>query len=151
MREAVATFVQDGASVLLGTGLEGMIPFAVGHEIIRQGKRDLTLLGPISDMLFDQMIGASCVACVRAAWVGNVSAGLAHNFRRAVEEQVPRPIEVHDYSNFTFALALHAAALGVPYVPTRSLLGSDLLAHNPGLSEISSPYDVTKLVAVQAL
>jgi glutaconate CoA-transferase subunit A len=102
-------------------------------------------------MLFDQIIGAGCVASVKAAWVGNVSAGLAHNFRRAVEEQVPRSIEVHDYSNFTFALALHAAALGVPYVPTRSLLGSDLLRANPGLSQISSPYDDTALVAVQAL
>jgi glutaconate CoA-transferase subunit A len=151
MRDAVAHLVPDGASVLLGAGLEGMIPFAVGHEIMRQGKRNLTLLGPISDMLFDQMLGAGCASCVKAAWVGNVSAGLGHNFRRAVEHGVPRPVEVHDYSNLTFALALQAAAWGVPYLPTRSLLGSDLLRANPGLSTIRSPYDAIPLVAVQAL
>jgi glutaconate CoA-transferase subunit A len=151
LHDAVAQFVPEGTSVLLGAGLEAMIPFAVGHEIIRQRKRNLTLLGPISDMLFDQMIGAGSVSCVKAAWVGNVSAGLGHNFRRAVERGVPRHVEVHDYSNFTFSLALQAAAWGLPYLPTRSLLGSDLLKTNPGLHVISSPYDATALVAVRAL
>jgi len=150
MREAVARFVSDGASVLLGAGLEGLIPFAAGHEIIRQGKRDLTLMGPISDMLFDQMIGSGCAKRVVAAWVGNVSAGLGHNFRRAVEEGHPRRIEVHDHSNFTFALALQAAAQGVPYLPTKTALGTDLLKTNPGLQLIASPYDGAPLVAVRA-
>lgn len=151
MRAAVERFVPDGASVLLGAGLEGLIPFAAGHEIMRQRKRDLTLVAPISDMLLDQMIGAGCAARVQAAWVGNVSAGLGHNFRRAVEAGVPRPIEVHDYSNFTLALALQAAAQGVPYLPTLSTLGTDLLQTNPGLSVIASPYDGRPLVAVRAL
>lgn len=102
-------------------------------------------------MLFDQLIGAGCASCVKAAWVGNVSAGLGHNYRRAVEQRVPCALEVHDYSNFTFALALHAAALGVPYIPTHSALGSDLLKANPGLTLIRSPYDGTPLVAVRAL
>jgi glutaconate CoA-transferase subunit A len=101
-------------------------------------------------MLLDQIIGAGCAARVLAAWVGNVSAGLAHNFRRAVEEGIPRPIEVHDYSNFTFALALQAAAQGVPYLPTRTVLGSDLLRSNPGLQPIASPYGGEPLVAVRA-
>lgn len=151
MQEAVQRYVPDGASVLLGAGLEGLIPFAAGHEIIRAGKHDLTLLAPISDMLFDQMIGAGCARRVKAAWVGNVSAGLGHNFRRAVEEGVPSALEVHDYSNFTFALALQAAAQGVPYLPTRSALGTDLLQSNPDLQVISSPYDGTPLVAVRGL
>src|SRR5690349_7707750 len=94
MSEAVARFVPDGASVLMGAALESLIPFAAGHEIIRQRRRDLTLIAPISDMLFDQMIGAGCVAAINAAWVGNVSAGLGHNYRRAVEHGQPRPIEV---------------------------------------------------------
>jgi glutaconate CoA-transferase subunit A len=151
MREAVARYVPDGASVLLGAGLEGLIPFAAGHEIMRQRKRDLTLLAPISDMLFDQMIGAGCASRVQAAWVGNVSAGLGHNFRRAVEQGVPGPLELHDYSNFTFALALQAAAQGVPFLPTRTALGTDLLRTNPGLSLMPSPYDGSPLVAVRAL
>src|SRR5262245_40603490 len=151
MREAVERFVPDGTSVLLGVGLEGLIPFAAGHEIMRQRKRNLTLLGPISDMLFDQMIGSGCAQRVVAAWVGNVSAGLGHCFRRAVEQGLPHPIEVHDHSNFTFALALQAAAQGVPYLPTKTALGSDLIRTNPGLQVIHSPYDGAPLVAVRAL
>jgi glutaconate CoA-transferase, subunit A len=101
--------------------------------------------------LFDQLIGAGCAARVIAAWVGNVSAGLGHCYRRAVERGVPNPIEVQDHSNFTIALALQAGAWGVPYLPTRTALGTDLLTTNPGLQVISSPYDETPLVAVRAL
>ncbi|HXW77224.1 MAG TPA: hypothetical protein VEJ20_07435, partial [Candidatus Eremiobacteraceae bacterium] len=78
MPEAIDRFVSGGSSVAMGLALEALIPFSAGHEIIRQRKRDLTLIGPISDMLFDQLIGAGCVAAIRAAWVGNVSAGLGH-------------------------------------------------------------------------
>src|SRR4051794_41037489 len=133
MRDGVARFVPDGASVVLGTALESLIPFAAGHELIRQRRRDLTLVGPISDTLFDQLIGAGCVARVVAAWVGNVSAGLGHNYRRAAEHGVPRSLEVVDHSNYTLALALLAGAHGVPYLPTRSVLGSDLPNSNPTL------------------
>jgi len=151
MREAIARHVPSGSMVLLGTQLEQMIPFAAGHELIRQGRRDLTVVGPISDILFDQMIGAGCVSRVMAAWVGNVSAGVGYCFRRAVEHAVPRKIEVVDYSNFTMALALHAAALGVPFLPTYATLGSDLLKKNGNLREFSSPVSEEKLVAVRAL
>src|SRR5205814_1450550 len=82
--------------------------------------------GPTSDIAFDQLIGAGCVARVSAAWIGNVSAGLAHAYRRAMEEGVPRRIEVRDHSNFTIAQALLAGALGAPYLPTKTLLGSDI-------------------------
>lgn len=151
MREAIARHVTSGAMVLLGAQLEQMIPFAAGHELIRQGRRDLTLVGPISDILFDQLIGAGCVSRVMAAWVGNVSAGVGYCFRRAVERSIPSRIEVVDYSNFTMALALHAAALGVPFLPTYATLGSDLLKKNGNLREFSSPVSEEKLVAVRAL
>jgi glutaconate CoA-transferase subunit A len=151
MRDAIARNVPSGSTVLLGAQLEQMIPFAAGHELIRQGRRDLTLVGPISDILFDQMIGAGCVTRVMAAWVGNVSAGVGYCFRRAVEHGVRQKIEVIDYSNFTIALALHAAALGVPFLPTHATLGSDLLKKNPNLREFSSPVSGEKLVAVRAL
>jgi glutaconate CoA-transferase subunit A len=85
MHDAIAEFVPDGSSIALGVQLEQMIPFAAGHEIIRQKKRDVRLIGPISDCLFDQIIGAGCVKDVVAAWVGNVMMGQAYNFRRAVE------------------------------------------------------------------
>src|SRR5919202_5570059 len=110
MREAIARLVPDGASVAMGTALESLIPFAAGHELIRQRRRELTLVGPISDMLFDQLIGAGCVARVIAAWVGNVSAGLGHNFRRATERGEPRRVEVVDHSNLSVSLSLLAAA-----------------------------------------
>ena len=134
MAEAIAKFVPDGSTVAMGTALEPLIPFAAGHEIIRQQRRDLELVGPISDALFDQLIGAGCAKRVTAAWVGNVSEGLGHCYRRACERGTPRPIEVHDHSNFSISLALWAAAWNVPSLPTRTLLGSDILSTNPTLS-----------------
>jgi glutaconate CoA-transferase, subunit A len=134
MAEAIERFVPDGATVAMGCALEALIPFAAGHEMIRQRRRDLELVGPISDSLFDQLIGAGCVRRVTAAWVGNVSEGLGHCYRRACEQGVPRPIEVHDHSNFSISLALWAAAWNAPYIPTRTLVGSDILNTNPKLA-----------------
>jgi len=133
MAEAIDKFVPDGATVALGTALEALIPFAAGHEMIRQGRRDLELVGPISDALFDQLIGAGCVRRVTAAWVGNVSEGLGHSYRRAAESGVPRSIEIHDHTNFSISLALWAAAWNVPSLPSRTLLGSGILDANPNL------------------
>ncbi|MHB8588948.1 MAG: CoA transferase subunit A [Candidatus Dormibacteraceae bacterium] len=133
MAEAVRRFVPDRSTVALGLALEPLIPFAAGHELIRQQRRDLELVGPISDGLFDQLIGAGCVRTVTAAWVGNVSEGLGHCYRRACETRIPRPLEVRDHSNFSISLALWAAAWNVPSLPTRTLLGSDILRTNPGL------------------
>jgi glutaconate CoA-transferase subunit A len=151
MRDAVARFVPDGASVCMGAALEALIPFAAGHELIRQGRRDLTLIGPISDILFDQLIGAGCVRRVIAAWVGNVSAGLGHNYRRAVEQGVPAALAVEDHSNLTIAFALQAAALGVPYLPARSLLGTDLPSSNPTFKEAADPWTGAPLLLVPAI
>jgi len=145
MREAVERFVPDGASVAMGTSLEPAIPFAAGHELIRQGRRDLTLIGPISDALFDQLIGAGCAAAVCAAWVGNVSEGLGHCYRRAAERGEPRSLEIRDHSNFSIALALWAGAWGSPYIPTPTLLGSDIVGTNPELQVVDG------LVRVAAL
>jgi glutaconate CoA-transferase subunit A len=136
MARAIESFVPDGSTVALGVALEPLIPFAAGDEIIRQRRRDLNLVGPISDSLFDQLIGAGCVRRVTAAWVGNVSEGLGHCYRRACEQAIPRPLEVRDHSNFSISLALWAAAWSVPYLPTRTLLGSDILRTNPDLSVV---------------
>ena len=153
VREAIADLVPDGSSVVLGLQMEQMIPFAAGHEIIRQKKRGLTLIGPISDILFDQLIAAGCVERVIAAWVGNVMMGSAYNFRRGVEQD---ELKVVNLSNFTVALALQAAAMGVPFLPTRSALGSDVARANDFLTEIDSPFEdlqtgKDKLLAVRAL
>ena len=151
MCDAVARFVPRGSSVVMGAALESLIPFAAGHEIIRRQVRDLTLIGPISDTLFDQLIGAGCVRKVIAAWVGNVSAGLGHNYRRACEQGIPHRLEVSDHSNFTVSLALLAGGLGAPYIPTYSLLGTDIPGTNPGFRQSISPFGGEKILLVPSL
>lgn len=151
LRDAVRRHVGDGARVALGCALEPAIPFAFAYELVRAGRRDLRLVGPISDVAFDLLIGAGCVAEVDAAWIGNVSAGLAHCYRRAMEEGVPRRITVRDHSNLSIGLALLAAALGSPYIPTRSLLGTDLARGNPTFREAASPFDGAPVLLVPAI
>src|SRR5437899_8515443 len=149
MRDAVSEFVPDGASVALGLQMEQMIPFAAGHEIIRQKRRCLTLIGPISDIFFDQLIAAGCAEQVIAAWVGNVMMGSAYNFRRAVEQD---GLKIVNMTNFTVALALQARAMGVPFLPTRTALGSDVPKGNHFFSQIFSPFSPKEpLWAVRAL
>jgi glutaconate CoA-transferase subunit A len=153
MHDAIAEHVSDGCSVAMGLQLEQMIPFAAGHEIIRQKKRGLTLIGPISDVLFDQLIGAEfengrCVERIIAAWVGNVMMGSAYNFRRAVESG---SVKVTDMTNFSIALALEAAAMGLPFLPARTALGSDVAHDNEFFTEFNSPFTGEKLQAVRAI
>jgi glutaconate CoA-transferase subunit A len=149
MHDAIVELVPDGSSVALCLQLEQMIPFASGHEIIRQKKRGLTLIGPISDVLFDQLIGAGCVDKVIAAWVGNAMMGSAYNFRRAVEED---GMKVFNMTNFSVALALQAGAMGVPFLPTRTALGSDITKGNHFFYQIISPFVPQEtLWAVRAL
>jgi glutaconate CoA-transferase subunit A len=134
--------------VAAGLGLEALIPFAAGHEIMRQRKRGLTLIGPISDILFDQLIGAGCASGVRAAWVGNVITGSGYNFRRAVESG---GLSVEDHSNLTLAMALKAGAMGVSFLPVRTALGSDLFRTNSGLKPFHCPFSGDALAAVAAI
>lgn len=149
LEEAVSS-IEDGAAVAMGCGLESLIPFAAGYEIVRRKKRDLTLVAPISDIQFDQLIGAGSARKIVAAWVGNVAAGLGHNFRRAMEEAIPQPLEVEEHSNFTIALGLKAAGMGLPYLPTRTALGSDFSAA-PHFRAISCPFTGERLLAVRAI
>src|SRR5215831_1087384 len=156
MRQAIADFVPDGSSIALGLQMEQMIPFAAGHELIRHKKRNLRLIGPISDILFDQLIGAGCVKDVVAAWVGNVMMGSAYNFRRATEVENPgtpgEKLQVFNMTNFCISLALQAGAMGVPFLPTRSAMGSDIPRGNHFFYQIISPFEPKEtLLAVRAL
>lgn len=150
LREAIALDVKDGMSVAMGCALESLIPFAASHEIIRQHNKNLTLIGPISDMQFDQLIGAGCVRKIVASWVGNVAAGLGHNYRRAAEAGIPHPIEIEEHSNFTIGLGLQAAAMGVPFLPTRTIMGSDL-ARGEQFQAMRCPFTGEQLIAVRAI
>jgi len=146
--QAVQRIIPDGTSIALGTAQETAIPFAAGHEIIRQGKRNLTLIGPISDMLFDQMVGAHCVRRIRAAWIGNVITGSGYNFRRAWESG---EIEVEDHSILTLTTGLTAGKMGIPFMPTYTALGSDLNQSNSNLSAVYCPFTHQRLTAVRAI
>lgn len=148
LSEAVQRFLPDDSSVAMGLSLESLIPFAAAHEIIRQRKRNLCLIGPISDILFDQVIGAGCVGQIKAAWVGNVITGSGYNFRRGIETDA---IKIEDHSNLTLAMALRAGAMGVSFMPARTALGSDLFKTNSGLKTMTCPFSADRLTAVAAI
>jgi glutaconate CoA-transferase subunit A len=150
LHDAIARDVKNGMSIAMGCGLESLIPFAASHEIIRQGKTDLTLICPISDMQFDQLIGAGCVKKIIASWIGNVAAGLGHNYRRAAEAGIPRPIEIEEHSNFTIGLGLQAAAGGLPFLPTKTVKGSDF-SNGGQFRRVNCPFTGEELLAVRAI
>jgi glutaconate CoA-transferase subunit A len=150
LHEAIANDLQDGMSIAMGCGLESLIPFAASYEIIRQNRKNLTLIGPISDMQFDQLIGAGSVAKIVASWVGNVAAGLGHNYRRAAEAGIPHSIEIEEHSNFTIGLGLQAGACGLPFLPTRTVKGSDL-RHGTQFAPVRCPFTGEELIGVRAI
>lgn len=140
LREAITKHVLHGSSAVLGACLEPNIPFAATHEIIRQGIKNLNVIAPISDASTDMLIGAGCVSEITGAWVGNVSGGLGHNYRRAFETGKPADIKLNDHSNFSLAMALMAGAYGMPYAPMKSILGSDILKSNPDFIQSNNPF-----------
>ncbi|MBI4466470.1 MAG: CoA transferase subunit A [Acidobacteria bacterium] len=150
MREAMARFVRDGMSVVM-EGFTHLIPFAAGHELIRQRRRNLTLIRLTPDLLFDQMIAAGCARKLVFSWAGNPGVGSLHAFRRAVEQARPQPLELEEYSHFGLALRLQAGAAYLPFLPTRNFAGSDLPRANPNLKPVVCPYTGQQLWAVPAL
>jgi glutaconate CoA-transferase subunit A len=149
LHDAIAADVQNGASIAMGCGLESLIPFAASYEIIRQNKRNLTLIAPISDIQFDQLIGAGCVNKIIASWVGNVAAGLGHNYRRAAEAGIPQRIEIEDHSNFNQPW-IAGRGLGLPFLPTRTVKGSDFRSGSQ-FASIRCPFTNEDLLAVRAI
>ncbi|MCL4496239.1 MAG: CoA transferase subunit A [Firmicutes bacterium] len=147
--DAVHEFILDGSSVFIGAAHEALIPFAVVYELVRHRKKHLTFCGPISDGSCDLLIGAGLIDAVQVAWAGNVSGGLGHNIRRSQEHGIPHAVTFYDYSNYTMALALRAAQMGLPFLPTRTLLGSDLLKSRVGYELFT--WHGESLVAVPAL
>ncbi len=146
LRDAVAANVGDGDTVFVG-GFGQCIPHAIAHETIRQGRRRLTLCRSGTDTLFDLMIGAGSVSKVIVGYIGNPGVGLAHAYRRAMEAG---EIEAELWTNFAMVLRLHAAALGVPFLPTATLFGGDLPARL-GVRPVTCPYTGEELSAVPAL
>jgi len=151
LKEAIASFVKNGDSIVLGAALENAIPFAATHELIRQGFTGLNMIAPISDISTDMLIGAGCANEVTGAWVGNVSGGLGHNYRRAAEKGEPQPIKINDYTNFTIGMAFFGGAYGLPYIAVKSILGSDITKSNPNIKLTVDPFNGEPVALVPAL
>lgn len=149
LAEAIRTYVSDGFTIAF-SGMGGAQCVAHTYEIIRQEKKNLTLIGDSPCESGDMLIGAGCVRKAEIAWCSYAVAGLGYNFRRAVENQVPHAIELEDYSNYTIGLRFLAGAINVPFIPTRSLGGSDLPQYNKTIKEVMDPYTGEELFTVPA-
>ncbi|MGB9920044.1 MAG: CoA transferase subunit A [Moorellales bacterium] len=149
LQQAVRDYIHDGATICFG-GFIGRDSVAVAHEIIRQGKKNLTFLDDSRTDTVDMLIGAGCVARWEGAYVGYGAVGLAPNFRRSVEAGVPHRVEVEDWSNAAISMRYLAAALNVPFMATRSLLGSDLLKYNQKVKVIEDPFEGRPVALVPA-
>jgi glutaconate CoA-transferase, subunit A len=150
LREAVAELVHDGDTVAL-EGFTHLIPVAAGHEIIRQGRRDLTLVRLTPDIVYDQMIGAGCARKLIFSWGGNPGVGSLHRFRDAVQNGWPGPLEIEEHSHAGMANRYVAAASGLPFAVLRGYVGTDLPAHTATVKPITCPFTGEALTAVQAL
>jgi len=150
MSEAIATYVHDGDALAI-EGFTACICFAAGHEIIRQGRRDLTLCRMTPDLLYDQMVAAGCARRMVFSYLGNPGVGSLHAVRRAVEKGLPAPLELEEYSHFGMVGRYTAGAYRLPFFPLRSYLGSDMPGVNPRLCSVESPYGDGPIAVVPPL
>ncbi len=146
LAEAVASLVRDGDTVAL-EGFTHLIPSAAGHEIIRQGRRDLTLVRMTPDLIYDQMIGMGTAKKMRFSWGGNPGVGSLHRFRDAVERGWPVPLAVQEHSHADMANAYVAGAANLPFSLMRGYAGSDLPKHNDQIKFITCPFTGERLAA----
>jgi len=149
MRDAIAQLVRDGDSVAI-EGFTHLIGFAAGHEIIRQGRRDLTLCRLTPDLIYDQMIAAGVARKLVFSWLGNPGVGSLHAIRRWAEA-TPSKLELEEYSHFGMVCRYTAGAMNLPFFPLRSYDDTDLPKANPLIRPIRSPYSDEELYAVPAL
>src|SRR6266581_8474278 len=150
LAEAIEELVRDGDTVAL-EGFTHLIPFAAGHELIRQGRRELTLVRMTPDLIYDQLIGAGCARKLVFSWGGNPGVGSLHRFRDAVQNSWPRPLELEEHSHAGMAKRYVAGASGLPFAILRGYSGTSLAAHTPNIAEISCPFTGETLTAVAAL
>ena len=148
--EAIGKFVRDGDVVAL-EGFTHLIPYAAGHEIIRQGRRDLTLVRMTPDLLYDQMIGMGVARKLVFSWGGNPGVGSLHRFRDAVERGWPRTLEIEEHSHAAMANAYEAGAAGLPCAIFRGYYGSELVEHNSNIRYVDCPFTGERLTSVPSM
>jgi glutaconate CoA-transferase subunit A len=150
LSEAITEAVHDGDVVAL-EGFTHLIPFAAGHEIIRQGRRNLTLVRMTPDIIYDQLIGMGCARKMIFSWAGNPGAGSLHRFREAIERGLPNPLEIEEHSHAGMAARYQAGASGLPFGILRGYAGTDLAFITSTISWVVCPFTGEKLAAVPAL
>jgi glutaconate CoA-transferase subunit A len=149
MKEAIAANVHDGDTLVI-EGFTHLICFAAGHEIIRQGKKNLTLARLTPDLIYDQLIAAGCAKKLIFSWAGNPGVGSLHAFRRAVESKPPT-LALEEYSHFGMVARFSAGAASLPFWPLRNYQDTDIPKANPLIKEVDCPFTGEKLAAVPAL
>jgi glutaconate CoA-transferase, subunit A len=148
--EAIAAAVCDGDTVAMD-GFTHLIPSAAGHEVIRQRRRDLTLVRMTPDVIYDQLIGAGRARRLVFSWAGNPGVGSLHRFRDAVENGWPGPLEIEEHSHAGMANRYAAGASGLPFAVMRGYRGTSLADHTSGVAEVTCPFTGEVLTAVSAL
>src|SRR5689334_15913219 len=150
LAEAVERAIGDGDAVAM-EGFTHLIPFAAGHEVIRQRRRDLTLVRMTPDLVYDQLIGAGCARKLIFSWGGNPGVGSLHRFRDAVEHGWPNPLRLEEHSHAGMANRYAAGASGLPFAVLRGYVGTDLMTNTAGVAPITCPFTGEVLTAVSAL
>jgi glutaconate CoA-transferase subunit A len=150
LAEALARHVRDGQSVAM-EGFTHLIPFAAGHELIRQGRKDLHLIRMTPDLIYDQMIGAGCARALTFSWGGNPGVGSLHRLRDAVENGWPAPLDIVEHSHAGMAAAYTAGASHLPFGMLRGYIGTDLATRNPSIRCVTCPYTGEVIATVPAL
>lgn len=150
LSEAVGRVVQDGATVAL-EGFTHLIPFAAGHELIRQRRSGLTLIRMTPDLIYDQMIGMGCASRLVFSWGGNPGVGSLHRFREAIQSGWPMPLQIEEHSHADMAARYQAGASGLPFAVMRGYVGSDLPTHNSKIKFIDCPFTGERLAATPAI
>jgi glutaconate CoA-transferase subunit A len=150
LADAVALHVRDGDSIAM-EGFTHLIPYAAGHEVIRQKRRGLTLIRMTPDILYDQMIGMGCVAKMVFSWGGNPGVGSLHRFRDAVENGWPHALAIEEHSHAAMANAYEAGAANLPFAVFRGYIGVDLPKVNPLIRSVTCPYTGEVLATVPAV
>jgi glutaconate CoA-transferase subunit A len=148
--EALARHVRDGQSVAM-EGFTHLIPFAAGHELIRQGRKDLHLIRMTPDLIYDQMIGCGCARALTFSWGGNPGVGSLHRLRDAVEHGWPGPLEIVEHSHAGLAAAYAAGASKLPFGLLRGYIGTDLATKNASIRTVTCPYTGEEIATVPAL
>ncbi|MFZ3323847.1 MAG: CoA-transferase [Usitatibacter sp.] len=150
LADAVSRFVKDGQTVAM-EGFTHLIPFAAGHEVIRQARRDLMLVRMTPDIIYDQMIGMGCARGLVFSWGGNPGVGSIHRFRDAIQNEWPRALAIREHSHADMAGRYQAGASGLPFSVLRGYVGSDLPRHNDNIRTIACPFTGEKLAATPAI